>query len=155
MKKNFLALLFFSLFFTSCEQSATSVFPTKDKSLSQNIQYTKIVKLVKENNVETLFNITYLNSVYDKFDNDKQNFLIGFYDSNDKLLDNFTFRLNEKESIETKEIDKNSDFYNNIAFKNRWASYKIISFNDVEEKTVVLDIYESENKVSTISFIKE
>ena len=68
-----------------CSKSATSVFE-KDPIYGQNMQYSKLITISEEDTVKAIFNITYLNSVNaKKWDNKKQNFLIGKY-----VIDNNT-----------------------------------------------------------------
>ena len=80
--KNFInIILIFTLayLFSGCSQSATSVFE-RDPLYAQNIQYSKVIKVVEKENVNAIFNITYLNSVDSwKWNDDQQHFLIGTY----------------------------------------------------------------------------
>ena len=138
-----------------CSQSATSVF-SKDPIYAQNIQYSKIIKSVENENINAIFNITYLNSV-DKsiWNNDKQNFLIGtyFFDSNET---NFQLYLNDKKQVSTKKVSKNDPLYKNIAFRNSWANYNIVSFEDIENiKNLTITYTHPKYKTISTSFLKE
>jgi hypothetical protein len=153
IKRKILILAIGSLFL-GCSQSATSVFK-KDPIYAQHIQYTKILKVVSQNNVDAIFNITYLNSVEpSNWDNDKQNFLIGEYYSDENNKD-YRLTMNNEDVLFSKDIDKNSKLYKNIALKNRWATYSIVTFNDIDDKTLTLTYTNPADKNSSISFIKE
>ena len=154
MKKTLLLLPFIS-FFIGCNQSATSVFK-KDPIYGQNVQYTKILKVInKKNNVEAIANITYLNSVNNsKYNNGKQNFLVGIYtDENNST--NYTLTLNNAKYIDTKEITKQNPIYKNIAFRNNWANYFIYTFENTKQKSLELKYSNSKVGFSSVSFVKE
>ena len=157
MRNNKLKLLIFWAFiaFQGCSQSATSVF-NQDPIYAQNIQYTKIAKILENEEVKAIFNLTYLNSVdSSKWDNGKQNFIMGAYYSDDNRS-NYKIMMNDQNISKTTIIDKESKLYKNIAFKNNWATYKIIIFDDTEEKTLNLKFISLDNNISTsISFLKE
>jgi hypothetical protein len=137
-----------------CTQSATSVFK-KDPIYGQNVQYSKVIKSIKKENVNAIFNITYLNSVdSSKWNNNKQNFLIGTYIS-DKNTSKYTLKMNGLEQISSTLILKDDKMYENIAFKNHWAEYHIVTFPDTEEKSIVLTYTHPKNKTISVSFIKE
>ena len=148
--KLYMMILF--LFFVGCSRSATSVFK-KDEIYAQNIQYTKIAKLSQNDKIEAIFNITYLNSVdSSRWDTGKQYFLIGSYLS-DKNLE-VTITLNDTKKLTTITLPK--DVEKNIAFKNKWADYKIFVFKDIEDtKTLNLNILDNFKHSISVKFTKE
>jgi hypothetical protein len=136
-----------------CSQSATSVF-NKDPIYAQNIQYTKIAKVIQDNNVVAIFNITYLNSTSSKWNNNKQNFLIGLYCFN-KDNNDFDIMMNDQNATEIQTIGPTDPLYKNIAFKNHWATYKVFTFEDSDDLTLVLKITNPKFQDIAISFQKE
>lgn len=152
--KNNILILMLSIILLGCSQSATSVF-NRDSLYAQNIQYSKVIKVIKKNTVTAIFNITYLNSVdSSKWDNDKQNFLIGTYTIDDNASQ-YILNMNGLKQLSSKEITKDDQIYKNIAFRNHWAKYKIVTFDDTIEKILTLTYTYSDNKNITTSFIKE
>lgn len=141
-------------FFTGCNQSATSVFK-KDPIYAQNLQYTKIGKLIVGDNVKALINITYLNSVdSSKWNNGKQNFLVGEYYTDGKD-DGYTLKMNEQTLIDINEVFKSDEIYKNIAFRNNWATYSVVSYDDTDSTTLTLIYSDFQNNKTSLSFIKE
>ena len=155
MKYKFIILSFILILFTSCsDKSATSVFG-KDKIYAQNLQYTKVEKLIIDNEVEVLINITYLNSANSlKWDNKTQNFLIGLYISNPSD-DKYHITMNNQKFISKIKVNKNDIIYKNIAIKNNWADYYIISFENTKSKKLVINLSHKKNGIINIPFSKE
>lgn len=156
IKKNLsiVSLVAITLLFTACNQSATSVL-NKVPIFGQNLQYTKVGKIVVNKEVEALINITYLNSVDSKtWDNGKQNFLVGTYIvvNNPKK---YSITMNKKQKIATNKVPQNDPIFKNIALKNNWADYKIITFDDIDKTKLELVFQDSFDNNTTISFIKE
>jgi len=152
--KNKILIFGFTLILAGCSQSATSVFD-KDPIYAQNVHYSKVIKSIEKDNVNAIFNITYLNSVdSSKWDNETQNFLIGTYtfDNNES---SFNLTLNEQTQIKSKEITKKDPLYKNIAFRNSWAKYKIVTFNDDDNKTITIKYTHPTFNTITTTFIKE
>lgn len=149
-----LSLTTFALSFIGCNQSATSVL-NKEPIFGQNLQYTKVGKIVVDKDVQALINITYLNSVDSKvWDNGKQNFLVGTYIA-ENTKTTYTLTMNGNEEVSTSKVPKNDKIFENIALKNNWASYQITTFDDVEEKQLDLVFKDSLEHNTTISFTKE
>jgi len=150
----FIITLIITSLFTGCNQSATSVL-NKKPIFGQNLQYTKVGKIIVKKNVEALINITYLNSVESTiWDNGKQNFLVGTYISEDTNT-TYTLTMNKNEKIATKKLPKDNKIFDNIALKNHWANYKIITFNNVKDMKLNLLFKDSLDHNTTITFIKE
>lgn len=152
--KNNILIFGFTLILAGCSQSATSVFD-RDPIYAQNVQYSRVIKSVEKDTVHAIFNITYLNSVDSKrWDNNKQNFLIGTYtfDNNETQ---FVLDMNEKPQLSSLKVLKTDPIYENIAFRNSWAKYTIVSFEDDNNKSVILKYsHPILNTIST-TFIKE
>ena len=143
-----------TLSFIGCNQSATSVL-NKEPIFGQNLQYTKVGKIIVDKEVQALINITYLNSVDSKiWDNGKQNFLVGTYIA-ENTKTNYTLTMNGNKEVATNKIPQNDKIFQNIALKNNWASYQIVSFDNVEEKQLDLVFKDSLDHNTTITFIKE
>lgn len=152
--KNKILILALSTLFLGCSQSATSVLD-KDPIYAQNMQYSKVIKVVDKDVVNAIFNITYLNSVDSKkWDDNKQHFLIGIY-TVDNSASQYKLTMNDQEQISSKIITKEDEIYKNIAFRNHWGKYNIISFEDSDERILTLTYSYGENKKISTSFLKE
>ena len=140
--------------FSGCNQSATSVLD-KEPIFGQNLQYTKVGKIIKNDDVEALVNITYLNSVSSKqWNNGKQNFLVGIYIANQDAT-TYSLTMNGKEEILKSEPPTENEIFTNIALKNNWAIYEIRTYEDVEEKQLQLVFKDTHDHNTTITFTKE
>jgi len=153
MLYHFLLYTLAIVFVAGCSNS-TSILLKKDKGYAQNIQYTKISKVIYKDKVVLLLNATYLNSVDTKIWNKDQNFLVSAYKMDNDALD-FNVTLNEKKPYHTRNIDKTDKIYKNIAFRNGWAKYKLLTFKDDENTTLVLKVSNSVLGSTIINFIKE
>lgn len=143
-----------AILFTACNQSATSVLK-KDPIYAQNLQYTKIGKIIENKEVKALVNITYLNSVEPKkYNNGKQNFLVGTYATND-FNAGYTLKMNGQVVENIQEVDIKSDMYKNIAFRNSWSKYQILTYTDTKDSTINLLYSDMNNNGATVSFEKE
>jgi len=153
--KNNILIFGFTTLLIGCSQSATSVFD-RDPIYGQNIQYSKVIKSIEKETVNAIFNITYLNSVDNaKWNNDKQNFLIGSY-LFDNNATNFKLFMNDTEQISSKNVKKDDPIYKNIAFRNSWATYSIVTFNDIDDnKTLTIKYTHPKFKTISTTFTKE
>jgi hypothetical protein len=164
-----LFILFFTVpfIFSGCSQSAHKYFD-KEPNFMKNFQHTKVVKIIKNKEVKAIANITYLNNAdSEKWDNGKQNFLVGIYGTNNDTghytLERVLYEIDEagvrKEIIlmpvESKEVLKNDPLYKNIPFRNNWAQYKVISYENMEDEAIFLFIIKGDEIQSRIvKFIK-
>lgn len=153
--KNKILVFGFTALLIGCSQSATSVFD-RDPIYAQNVQYSKVIKYVNKDTVGAIFNITYLNSAdSSKWDNGKQNFLIGTYtfDNNES---SFKLDMNGFTQQASINVTENDPLYKDIAFRNSWAKYNIVTFNNNDDNKI-LTIKYTHPKFKTISttFIKE
>lgn len=139
------------LFAGGCSNSAFEHFD-KDPEFIKNTKTTKVIKIVDDEIVKAMTNITSLNQANPtKWDNGKQNFIIGTYtiDENKECcsLELHVFhkkkiQLDEKNieyekkiliPFEEKIILKDDPLYNSIPLRNNWATYKLVSYEDSEE----------------------
>jgi len=153
--KNNILIFGFATLLIGCSQSATSVFD-RDPIYAQNVQYSKVIKSVDKETVNAIFNITYLNSVETlKWDNDKQNFLIGTYTFDNNASD-FNLTMNDASLISSKEVTKTDPLYENIAFRNGWAKYNIVTFDEVDDnKTLTIKYTHPTFKTIKAQFLRE
>lgn len=161
--------------FMGCSKSAVQYFE-KEPQFAKNAQYTKVIKIVEEDVVKAIANITYLNSSDAKnWNNKKQNFIIGTYiidqDKTCCTLDlvieqQKTIQLDEKtieyeqkvlQPIEQRVMAKEDPLYKNLPFKNSWAEYKVVSYEDVEDSKNTLEFvfYDKDSNTAKTIFIKE
>lgn len=164
----------FFIIFTGCSQSAFKYFD-KSEEFVQNAQYTQVLKIVENDIVKAMANITYLNSAdSEKWDNGKQNFIIGQYiiekeNANYSLdlivekrkkiqldKDNIEYEIIKYQPSSTKVIDKKDSLYSQIPFRNSWAEYKLVTFEDIKEDKRFSFVFKDnkQNSVKT-TFIKE
>ena len=153
--KNNILIFGFTSLLIGCSQSATSVFD-RDPIYAQNVQYSKVIKSVNKETVNAIFNITYLNSVdTEKWDNGQQNFLIGTYTFDNKESD-FNLTMNNFIKMSSKKVSKTDPIYENIAFRNNWAKYNIVTFdNNDDNKTLTIKYTHPEFEPISTTFEKE
>ncbi len=154
LKIQFIIISWCVVVFTGCSQSATKYFDKKPEFM-QNVQYTKVIKIVDKDTVKAIVDITYLNSSNpEKWDNGRQNFIIGKYfvngdkkcckldltilQKNEVQLDTSNIEYIEKivTPIEEKFISKSDPIYENIPLRNNWAEYKLVSYDDKDFKDI-------------------
>ncbi len=146
-----------SILFTGCSRDATTGFD-KDSIYAQNLQYTKIAKIITNNEVEVLLNITYLNSTNsEKWNNGYQNFLISKYFTDDNKIVKDSFTLSDQAVSSSVIVNKTDRIYKNIALRNNWADYKIVSFKDTDNisKKISLQYNYNDTAKAVVTFVTE
>ncbi len=149
------SLIIASSLLTGCSRSASSVID-KDPVYAQNLQYSKVGKIIKNNEVQALLNVTYLNSVNrKKYNSDKkQNFIIGTYQiQNDDSK--YSLTMNDQNPTTTRIITKDDELYKNIALKNHWGKYELVTFEDTKSEKIIIKYSNDNNQSTTLDFIKE
>jgi hypothetical protein len=148
------SLIVVTSLFTACSQSASSVL-NKDPIYAQNLQYTKVGKIINSGEVQAIVNVTYLNSVDAKKynTNGTQNFIIGTYVVDDKY-NSYSLKMNGQTPTSKKEISKEDKLYENIAYRNHWGKYHFVTFNDTKDDNITIN-YSNKNNTTTLTFIKE
>lgn len=158
MQKNLaLLILLISFIFTGCSSYSITKYFDKDEFYNKAIQYTKKSDIKYEENIKVMINSTYLNSVNNKYNNEKQNFIIGLYivdDEKEQGLNHkeYTLLLNDKEPISIKKLKINDMLTQNIPLKNNWAQYYFVSF---EKEIVEFTKEENHDLVLSYENIKE
>ncbi len=146
MSQKILSIILILTIFTGC-QSGLSVFDKTGTAYEKGLQHTKVKPLIFEKDTKAIINITYLNTLNPtKWDNENQNFLIGIYipkndnTKNKQFLQNFEYKLtmNDSEYTASRLILDDETQYSIIPLKNPWAQYYIISFKDIDTKTLSL-----------------
>jgi hypothetical protein len=143
--KSKLLIIILSIFFSGC-QSAMSVFNRTDSSYEKGLQYTKVKSIVYKGETKAIINITYLNSINKRYDNQYQNFLVGIYivedneEESTKFLNNYRYKLtlNGNNFIKSNVLNDEYELYENIPLKNPWARYYLISFDNDDKKELKL-----------------
>ena len=59
--------------------------------------------------------------------------MIGTYTVDDNASQ-FILNMNGLKQLSSKEITKDDEIYKNIAFRNHWAKYNIVTFDDTSKK---------------------
>jgi hypothetical protein len=159
---NQLSIIFImvSLFFLGCSEKSATKYSDKNPQYAQLAKYTKIAKIIVDNEVKAIANITYLNGAEENSWNDGyEHFLVGLYGL-DKVNMKESLQIVLEEEllplVEEKKLTQKDAITQNIPFKNNWASYKIVKYKDIEaQKTIVLRFIFDEKNYQDISFIKE
>ena len=153
--KNKILIIILSFLILGCSKSATSLFD-RDPIYGQNIQYSKIIKVLDKDIVKAIFNITYLNSVDSKKwdNNNTQNFLIGVY-SSDNNNSKYQLTMNNLQYLKSLPIKKEDELSQNIAFENHWATYNLVSFPNTKQNIVKLTYTYDNNQTISTTFLKE
>lgn len=137
-------LLVISLVFIGCTQNSAFRGFDMQSAYSENIKFTKKIDFVKNEKINTMIYISYLNGFTKEY-NDKEYFLVGIYnlDKNLYIGKNLDFSLNSKKDYKFYkfEIEKNIELFDGIKLKNPWAKYYIVSFEKMD------NIYNLELKI--------
>jgi len=153
--------------FSGCQYKSNIL--DKGTQYEKGLKYTKVKSLIYQDINKAIINVTYLNSINNvKWDNKKQNFLVGIYieqdhkDPNKQFINNpnyslFMNSMNYKDIIQ---INKKEKQYSHIPLENPWAKYYIISFDNDNKNIVKLQYSYNNNekrnlKIVTFQFDKE
>lgn len=120
------------VFITGCSQKENKLTNGKEPIYAQHLKYSKVLKVMEGEDVKLLVTATYLNSVEEKRDNGKQNFIVSVYYTLGEKKD-YEFSLNESAPILKRKIEKDESLYKNIAMRNNWIDYYLYSFDDIED----------------------
>lgn len=136
----FINLIILILFF-GCTPPSAFTFFKKDKLKANALQYTKVIQIVNDGKVEAILNASYLNSIDEDFDDDKQNFIFGLYIADeDKDIDKKYFiTVNDKNATYSSLLNEQHKMYGHIPFFNNWAKYYLMKF-DTDENTSRLKV---------------
>ncbi|MFA7084168.1 MAG: hypothetical protein WC141_06485 [Arcobacteraceae bacterium] len=140
-----LSFLLFSMILVACAPNRALKHFEKEELYAKALQYTNKCDIVYDDQVKVLFTATYLNSVDAKWNNDKENFIVGVYvvetkHDNEPFYNNeeFQLKLDETSYVSFEPLNKEHEMFNNLPLHNSWASYFVISFKPLdEEKTNV------------------
>ena len=163
----------FLVVLTGCSQSAFKYFD-KEEEFVQNAKYTQLLKIVEGDTVKAMLNITYLNGANnEKWNDGKQNFIIGEYfiekENSTYTVDlevqqkkkiqldqnNLEYKTVILKPISEKVISKEDSLYSQIPFRNSWAKYKLVSFEDFEQSSFTFIFKDNKNNSSQTTFIRE
>lgn len=159
--------IFFSallVVFSGCSNSAFNYFD-KEEPFVNNAKHTQVLKVVENDIVKAIVNITYLNAADEKkWTNKKQNFIIGKYIVEESDSDySFDLQVEKKKKIQLDEnkieyetvslqpssektIKKSDSIYTQIPFKNSWAEYTLVTYEDFGEEIVSFKLIFKDNK---------
>jgi len=173
-KIQFIVISSLLVVFSGCSNSAFKYFE-KEKEFVQNAQYTKVLKVVEKDAVKAIANITYLNGADPKkWNNGKQNFIISKYiTEEDGAPYSLILTIQQKKKIqvdsqkikydtltlkplEEKVIKKDDPLYSQIPFRNNWAEYKLVSYEDIKiQKHFSFTFKDSKNNSAKTTFTTE
>lgn len=152
MKKILISTSLVSAFiFSGCSSNHALINFKKDQFNANALQYTKKADIIVKDSPKVLFFATYLNSVEKKFDDDKENFLVGVYFVNEEKQDFFEkgYRivLNGNEMLEEyTKVPAKDAFVKNLPLKNPWAKYYFIKFDKIDNYKLQLKLTNEEKK---------
>ncbi|MEA3353482.1 MAG: hypothetical protein U9Q33_06685 [Campylobacterota bacterium] len=153
--RNLIALIAIVLLMYGCKsRSAVSVFTNKDSMYAQNMQYTKLAKIIKKNDVEVLITATYINpSEPFTLNNTTQKFILAAYYTNENS-NSGVFTLNGKNYIKKELINQKDDLYRSIPLMNRWAQYYLYTFKEIKEDKLIIKFSDKTLGIKEIVFDK-
>ena len=121
------------LSFASCYSTGLKIFH-KDAIFEKGFQYTKKADLVQDHQVKLMMIATYLNPVDKKYQDDRENLIIGIYFS-DSDIDNksytqrgFDFNITNAQDIKINKLASDDKLLVNLPLKNSWADYYRLSY---------------------------
>ncbi|WP_320034006.1 hypothetical protein [Halarcobacter sp.] len=146
MNKYYLLLpVFLLIILSGCSEKTSLEYFTENPENALSVQYTKKRDILHKNEVKAMIFATYLNKISAKYKSEKLNsFIIGIHyadvDNNDLIENRFLLTLNEKRPLSLVKLKKDSEFLEYISLKNRWASYYLVHFKNIEDKTKKLNL---------------
>lgn len=152
MKKFLISTSLVSAFiFSGCSSNHALINFKKDQFNANALQYTKKADIIVKNNPKVLFFATYLNSVEEKFNDNKENFLVGVYFVNEEEQDfikkGYRVLLNGNEMLEEyTQISSKDEFVKNLPLKNPWAKYYFVKFDKLDTYKLQLKLTNEEKK---------
>lgn len=160
IKKSFLTATILLTLGGCMSQSALSVFG-EDAVYEKGLEYTQVSDIVQSFETKAILNATYLNSSEPKkWDNGKENFLVGIYitDDNKKEKDRYinntkySLTLNDKSYEKIEELEPSSYLYSHIPLKNPHAKYYIATFVKDGNETLVLKYENTTDGKAVLTF---
>jgi hypothetical protein len=122
----------------------------------QNLLYTRVGKIIENQNITITLNVTYLNSANrSKYNDGYQNFLISLYSQDDIKFDKEKLKMNNRKAFLIEKVDTNSTLYKNIAIKNNWSDYYLVKFYNTKKQFLILDYIDNPDNILKLKFIKE
>lgn len=148
--------LFILIIFWGCTPPSAFSFFKEDELKATAFQYTNSSKLILRGEIKALINVTYLNSVDDDFDDDKQNFLIGLFisdnENNESLSlnnDKYFITLNDVNATYVSTLSDQHKMYGHIPMYNNWAKYHLVKFDtDENNETLTINLKYKINKAN-------
>lgn len=159
--KNILIVLLVGVALTGCGKSGYFGF-TSSTTYTNALEHTKRIETRDNFESRMLLSATYLNAIYPENYNKSEFFLIGIYISNDfkKELSginnpNYKITLNDNHFSSAKELGKDDPLLKKMPLINRWSTYYVVSFAEVNGSNLSLSVKDIDiNQTKTISFTK-
>lgn len=158
-KKLFILTFLTMLLFSACSEKSATKYSKKSPQYAQLAKYTKIAKIVQDDEVKAIANITYLNGANKKaWDDGYQYFIVGVYGFNETTTPPSLKMLSKEKlisSIKETKIENSDPLFEDIPFKNNWALYQKVKYIDIkEDDTIVLRFMLDGKNYSDITFEK-
>lgn len=137
--------IFLIMVLSGCSSKTSMEYFTKNPESALSVQYTKKRDILHNNEVKAMIFATYLNKISTKYKNEKLNsFIVGIHyanvDNNDLIENRFLLTLNEEAPLSLVKLKEDSDFLKNISLKNKWASYYLVHFKNIDDQVKNLNL---------------
>lgn len=132
-----------TLLFTGCTPPSATRYFEKSSLYSSALQYTKKADIIFENELKVMMNVTYLNAVDKRWDNEYENFIVGVYtvdstaEDNNIDLDDLSFflSLNERNYVGIEKFSVKHPMFGHLPLMNTWANYYVVKFDKSDDDT--------------------
>ena len=155
-----LFLIFISLFFVSCSSKNNAFkYFEKDDIETKGIQYTKKTDILKDNEVKVIFWATYLNKIDKEISKSNEElFLVSVYfadkESQNIFENNYSFSLNEVDSISMQKVEKDNENFKSLMLKNNWGNYYLVKFMAQDSYNLALKLKNENSSSAQLNFEK-
>ena len=132
MKKRFLYILLFSIFFIGCSQKTNRYAKPTDILHEQALTQTQKVQIKKQKKTKIYFIITYISRIDSdllKIDNLVDKFIVSAYIPSDEDKENYKkifFKIDRKDPIAVDELKKDSDLLSLLFSSTSWSRYYLV-----------------------------
>lgn len=155
MKKLFfLFLVGTMLLLTGCSSHSATRYFEKSSLYSHALPYTKKSDIIFKNELKIMMNVTYLNPVDEKWDNEFENFIVGVYivdtASQDNPIDledlSFFLSLNERNYVNIEKLTVKHPMFGHLPLMNQWANYYVVKFDKSSKDIATLKVHTVSNE---------
>ena len=125
----------------------------KSESYSQSVKYSKKVDILENNEIKTIFYITFMNKVLKDYNDKNYNFVISIYSEEESMKD-YVISLNSKTYTKFIELNNDDKIFEHVSLKNKWAKKFYFSFEKIKDaKNLKIEFFSNKVLKQSISFI--